>query len=662
MKKYKVRKLCAAALAAVLALSLTSCGGKQEGLGDALSGVGNIAESTEEPGTTESIATPSDGVQPYKVAKEDLSPIDMGIGRNYAAGPDMYADDGVDLTSAEAVAEQKAFDAYLLDQFKEGVVSDSITLHYTIIHPETYDIKVPTATYGDAEMTEESMAKDKAEAEEDATKLREFDRSLLTKEQKLTYDILNTQVDYNIESYDFPYLYEPFAYTSGLQSNVPITLSEYKLYTKADVETYLDLLRQFPAYVDELLAYETEKSKRGLFMNSHSAGEVIRQCEEFIADPDNNLMIATFNSHIEQVEGLTPEEIASYKEANEKAVKESVIPCYKNIISYFKMHRNDGKNELGLAHLPKGKEYYAYLLKHMGNDHMTPEQVINRLDISIDQEMENLMDIVYGNYDAYSSYFDAMEAKTLYKDIDPATTIRDFEKFYADRMPELPEIDFKVENVHPSLEKIVSPAFFMTPALDDITHNAIYLNLGDDQDGLWFTLAHEGIAGHMFQFCYYLNTQPAPIRALLDFNAYTEGWATYIEHQSFAYYDQYEKPEYANLESINHQLNHLVSARVEIGVNYEGWDEEATREYLVSKGLNGDAAGDLIDYVIAEPANYQMYITGWLSFEDLRAHTKMMLGDLYDEKEFHKVILDAGPCPFSVLRDWVDSYIAEKLG
>ena len=130
-----------------------------------------------------------------------------------------------------------------------------------------------------------------------------------------------------------------------------------------------------------------------------------------------------------------------------------------------------------------------------------------------------------------------------------------------------------------------------------------------------------------------------------------------MEMMSFDYYDKYDNPAYAAFESANSRLNLLVSARVEIGVNYEGWDLEDTKNYLSSNGFMADAAQDIIDYVVAEPGNYQMYCTGWLEFEGLKDYAEDELGDKFDEKEFHKVILDAGPCQFYLLRNKVEQYV-----
>ncbi len=608
--------------------------------------------TTEQPGNTEQPGGSDTAELPF-----DSSYIGRSDGHKLE---DKYADGGVDLNSAEAKKEQQKFADFEDRLFKDAVTSDSITLHYTVIHPENYGVTPPEkATYGDLDIGEESIEKMIAENGKELKELKAIDRSLLTKAQKLEYDMLVAEYETSLAGVRFTYLEEPFAYTSGIQSNLPVTLSEYKLYSVQDVDTYLELVRQTRTYVGVLIQFEEMRREKGYFMSSAAADEVIRQCEEFIAKPENNLMIETFDENITKVEGLTDKQIKTYKESNKQAVLDIVIPAYQDIIAYFKAHKNDGTNDKGLCYYKYGKEYYKYLLYKDACIDMTPEEVIDRLDRGIADCMETLTRFAQNNYASYSAYF---SEDSLYEDIDPMEAIDYFKTAFAGRFPDMPDVSYSTQNVHESLKDIVSPAFYMIPALDDIEHNYIYLNLGDKTDGLWSTLAHEGIAGHMYQFCYYLNTKPNPIRAVMDYNGYSEGWATYIEHMSFAYYKNYKNIDYATIETLNHQLSMLVSARMEIGVNYEGWDKDKLSSWLTEQGFGGNDVTSTYTYLISEPVNYQMYISGWLAFEDIKAYAKEQLGSAFDEKEFHKVILEAGPTPFPILRDWVDSWIMEKLG
>ena len=105
-----------------------------------------------------------------------------------------------------------------------------------------------------------------------------------------------------------------------------------------------------------------------------------------------------------------------------------------------------------------------------------------------------------------------------------------------DRFPAIPAIEFTVTPVHASLQDSVSPAFYMIPSIDAYQENSIYINeAGGSMGSLWATLAHEGIPGHMYQTVYFLSHNPHPLRSVLTFSGYSEGWATYVEMTSYAY-------------------------------------------------------------------------------------------------------------------------------
>lgn len=645
MRKIKSKHLTSVILAASIILSLsglTGCGSKSK--------EEDTQETTE---ATESEITATDATE--SDATEQTS--DDVFSYQFSDELSVYAAE--DPSTPEALDEQARFEQYLDDSFKESVVCDTLTLHYTLADPSSYGIDAPEPTFGDSGVSDEDIANDKQESIADLDELHEFNYDLLTSEQKFTYDILDDYLQTNLMFYDYIDLYEPFAYTSGLHSNLPVTMSEYTFYTTKDVDDYLALLAQVPEVFQIYLDFEVEKSQNGYFMNDSNANEVIRQCTEYIANPEQNLLIETFDARIADVPGITDEEIETYKQANHDAVINSVIPAYENVINTFKALKGTCVNEMGLAHFENGTEYYKYLIKNKVGSDKSPEEIISLLETEIDNVMSEMYDVVLPNYAAYESYME--EAGDIYTDVDLYDTIRYFETAFEDRFPDIPDIEFTVSPVHESLQDIVSPAFFMTPPLDDYEHNTIHTNISDSSgNDLWSTLAHEGIPGHMYQFVYFLSNDPEPLRALLSFNGYQEGWATYVELMSYDYYEGYSEDCYADFERINTELSLLVSARVEIGANYEGWSPEDTATYLNENGFNKDAAEEIYNYVIAEPANYQMYILGWLEFKNMRAEAEEKLGDKFDEQEFHKILLDAGPCQFYLLRKLVSDYVLQN--
>ena len=116
----------------------------------------------------------------------------------------------------------------------------------------------------------------------------------------------------------------------------------------------------------------------------------------------------------------------------------------------------------------------------------------------------------------------------------------------------------------------------------------------------------------------------------------------------------------AKLYRINDEINYLISGRIDIGINYEGWTLEDTKNYLNEKGFNGDAADDLYTTMIGDPAVYQSYSTGFYELQEIRDYAEEQLGSKFDEKEFNTVVLQTGPCQFDILKQQVQKYIDTK--
>lgn len=116
----------------------------------------------------------------------------------------------------------------------------------------------------------------------------------------------------------------------------------------------------------------------------------------------------------------------------------------------------------------------------------------------------------------------------------------------------------------------------------------------------------------------------------------------------------------AKLYRLNDEINYLISGRIDIGINYEGWSLQEAKDYLNEKGFNGDAADDLYTTMIGDPAVYQSYSTGFYEMQEIRDYAEEQLGSKFDLKEFNTVILETGPCQFNILKQQVQKYIDTK--
>lgn len=561
--------------------------------------------------------------------------------------------------SEDALKEQQEFEQYLDDYFKDVVTDDTLTYNYTIKDGADYGLEEPEVTLGDPGMTAEEIEQDKEEFEGWVKKLDAIDRSCLTEDQKLTYDVLDEYFEVSAGIFDNVYLYEPFSPMRGLQANIATNFTDYRFDDKEDVERYIELIGQIPDYFAEYLDFEQEKSEKGYFMSDAVCDKVISQCKDFVADKENHFMVTTFNDNIDALDFLTDEEKAEYKEANKQAVVNSLLPAFENVAEVLSGLKGTGTNDGGICNYDGGKEYYEYLLKNFAGTAKSPEEVIDMLDTELQKLMVSLYQYYLGNQAAYE-YF-AANYDSIFAETDQMTASEMVDKMMetaSEHYPDAGTINYKAEALDKNLETIMDDvlAYYMAPAIDDPDNNLIRVN-GLHTDGMWTTLAHEGYPGHMLQNAYYMSTDPEPVRTLMNFLGYKEGWAMYACYDSLYYYE-YEEPEYgdtiAALYQLNDEMSYLMMGRVDLGINYEGWTLQDTADYLTKNGMDGSAAQELYTTMVGDPAVYQSYSTGYYEMKELRDYAEEKMGDDFDLKTFNTIILETGPCQFDILKEQVD--------
>ena len=224
--------------------------------------------------------------------------------------------------------------------------------------------------------------------------------------------------------------------------------------------------------------------------------------------------------------------------------------------------------------------------------------------------------------------------------------------------PALTVKDYEVKYVPKAIEEFSSPAFYLTPPIDTLNPNTIYINKGSSVScpELFTTLAHEGFPGHLYQTLYFGKQNASPIRSCLSCSGYIEGWATFVEDRSYRYAADFLNISPASMEFL--RLNRCISlclySLLDIGIHDKGWNFTAVSEILSSFGVTEeDVCHEIFQYIVENPANYLKYYLGFLNFSSLENTIRELEGDAFDLKKFHKNVLEIGPAPFPVLKKYL---------
>ena len=244
---------------------------------------------------------------------------------------------------------------------------------------------------------------------------------------------------------------------------------------------------------------------------------------------------------------------------------------------------------------------------------------------------------------------------------DPVEILEDLKKRIPDDFPEIDDVDYEIKYISKALEDSASPAMYFIPQLDNLDVNSIYINQSDkNTNELYPTLAHEGYPGHLYQTQYFANTNPEWIRYIMAPGGYVEGWATYIEVQSYKY-AQTGDEALNELYSANYATVLTLYAKCDIGVNYYGWSEDDVLSYISKFGFNDESVASEMYYAfISNPGNYCKYILGMIGFEELKAEAMDELDEAFVLKDFHKFVLDMGPVQFDILFEHLPAWIKEQ--
>ena len=544
----------------------------------------------------------------------------------------------------------EAFDQFINDIFETEVTENTINLHFTISDPEKYGITDYPVTLGD--LSNDAMSDSNARLENYLSGLSSFSYTELTLNQQLTYDILENYFQLQLDMADM-YLYDELLRPStGVQAQLPILYEEYSFNSKKDVEDYLKLLALTDEYFDQIISFEKEKADAGLFMSDFACQNIIDQCNAFIADSDNHYLIETFNTRIDKLTGLTQSEKDHYRLQNEKMLREHIFPAYENLAAALTDLLGSGTNENGLCYFPEGKQYYEYLLAYNTGTSESVKTLENMISNERVKVLQESSDLTTENPELWELASEATLTPT-----DSVTTLNHLKEVMLDDFPAPPEIGYTVNYIDDCVADYLAPAFYVIAPIDDYSHNSIYINETTDTTNISYftTLAHEGFPGHLYQTVMTYESGIEPVRSILNYSGFVEGWATYVEFQSYHYAGLDD--DVATILELNQDATLSLYASTDIGIHYEGWTLEDTKKFWNNYGItNDDAIESIFELIVEEPTHYLKYYIGFLKFEELKKETSLKNIKDYNDKSFHQAVLSIGPAPFDIVDKYLPAY------
>lgn len=577
--------------------------------------------------------------------------------------------------------DERKFTGLTTELFKSELLPNTINMHYTVAYPKDFGIYSYNAALPVYSHKQELIGNARLENYIDI--LADIDSSKLDSEDAYTYNLLNDYLKLSFNGLDYMYYGEPLSPGSGAQSQLPILLAEYTFRTKRDIDDYLAVLEQIPGYFEGFIRYEQEKAEAGLMMADYSLDKVILQCDTII--DENSLKLGTHflqTTFQERINTLLTQGIISEKDAgiyistNNRLLSDVVLPAYERLGDGLLILKGNGVNGEGLAHFPQGKEYYEYVIhKSVGNTRNV-EDIKKCLYDHFNKEYKKFQDFVAANPFLLTNSAICTNS-SIFPFVSPGDILKDLQQRMTSDFPALPASsedsfpDCRIKAVSNSLADFSAPAFYLTPPLDDCSKNVIYINEKECPDGLalYTTLAHEGYPGHLYQSVYHQQQRQAddlnPVRELLWYGGYLEGWALYTEFIAYDYardiirqagYEQ-EAVLY-ELEKYNRSLQLCLLSITDIAIHYDGASIENVTTLLSNFGITDpNTCQAIYEYIVEEPANYLKYYMGYLEILMLKEKARTLWGTSFSDLNFHTFYLENGPSDFDNLSKQLTDYV-----
>lgn len=551
---------------------------------------------------------------------------------------------------------QKDFDRLTENLFREEISANQLDMHFMLKNPAAYQITGAQNLY--SPLTLDAMAEIQSQRQDLKNQLDSFDPVLLSNEQKLTLRVLQSFLRTEEMGDGLDLYYQPLAVTIGIQAQLPILLSEYAFYQKQDVEDYLKLLAGIDEYYQQVLDFEKQKAEAGLMMSDTAIDHVIASCESYLLVPGDNFMIDTFQTRLANVPDLTEEEKTAYTQQNAALLESDFVPAYQLLIDGLTSLKGTGTNEGGLSGYPKGKEYYKYLVySGTGTSYPSIEALLEDMEKIMEDNLKTTSDLLR----AHPELLDEFET-CRYRQTEPNGIMEELKTLTLADYPALPECSYTLKDVPQALELSLSPAFYLVSPLDDYQNNVIYINRNPrfSSNELYNVIAHEGYPGHLYQNVYFHTHCGSDIRKLLSFPGYSEGWATYVEHQAYTL-DNGLKPEMGQLMAANSMASYGLHACLDVYINYMGWSKDQVRDYLKKYYPQPDEVVDSVySTMIENPSNYLSYYVGCMEFMNMRRTAEEQLKDRFNLKSFHTFLMDMGDAPFDVIQAYFTSWLLKQ--
>jgi uncharacterized protein (DUF885 family) len=512
--------------------------------------------------------------------------------------------------------------------------------------------------------------------------LRSYDRHPQSPSQLFSTDVLDWFLDSQVQREPFLFHDYPVNQLDGIQSTLPdFMLNTHAIDRPGAARSYVARLSRFGVALDQTIAAVRYRAERGVVPPRFVIDHVIEEVEGFIAlTPVENVLYTWLDARLAALESLSASERGTIRRDARTEMEETVYPAYRRLLDTLRELRKVAPEQDGVWRLPDGDAYYAWALRWHTTTELTAQEIhdIGLQEVErIHAEMRQILEAEGYDSEDLASTLQALnrEPRFLYPDTDEgrARILADFQTIVddaANRLPDyfglLPRAPVRVERV-PEFKEDGSPgAYYRPPAMDGSRPGIFYANLRSVAEiprfGMRTLAFHEAIPGHHLQIAVAMELEGVPLfRRVVPFTAFVEGWALYAER--LAAEEGFHPTPFDRLGQLVAEVFRAVRLVVDTGIHAKRWTREEAIDYMLrNTGMpRTDVVAEVERYIV-NPGQACAYKIGQLEILALRDRARRALGDAFDYREFHDVVLGRGSLPLVLLERAVDDWLEERTG
>lgn len=505
----------------------------------------------------------------------------------------------------------------------------------------------------------------------------------LSKEALLSYKLFKKKVENNIADYKYRLYNYPVNQMFGAQSGKPAFLiNMHRIDDISDANAYISRLNEFEKYFTQLIKNLEAREAAGIVPPKFVFNKVIEDSENIlIGKPFDNAdkkstLLKDFSEKVSNLD-IDTKTKSNLETLAKQALLTSVKPAYNSLISFIKKQKERANSDHGAWKFPDGKAFYNNALKRTTTTDLTANE-IHEIGLSEVARIHKEMNIIrnkVGFKGTLQDFFQFMKTdKQFYYKADKQGKAAYLKKAVnlidsmETRLDEIfitkPKASIIVKAVESFREKSAGKAFYNSPAADGSRPGIYYANLYDMESMPIYQMEalayHEGIPGHHMQLAIQQELKEVPLfRKFGGYTAYTEGWGLYSEFipKEMGFYAD----PYSDFGRLAMELWRACRLVVDTGIHAKKWTREEGIAYYTENTPNAEL--DVIKMVerhIVMPSQATAYKIGMLKILELRTKAKNALGDQFDIRDFHEVVIAQGAIPLNILEEFVNDYITSK--